>query len=324
MLTYNNDNRYNHIMDRLAGLTAFLRTVELGSQAAAADALGLSRMAVGRQIQGLEQRLGVRLLQRTTRRQTLTEAGAAFYEQARQAVQQLQQAADQASEMQTSLRGKLRISAPVSFSLRNFSSKLSAFSARHPELLVDLVLSDRQVDLLEDGFDLALRIGSLPDSSLMSRRLARFPIIPCASPAYLERHGAPREPEDLLAHNCLRYSRSGQMRGWTLGAADGTSRVIPVRGTLDCNNGDALLAAALAGQGIILQPSFIVEEALNDGRLVWVLPGRKLRWMDLHALFPQAPIVPVKLRLFLDFLTEIYDHESKEQKEIWSINSEIK
>lgn len=302
-------------MERLAGLHAFIRTVELGSQAAAAEAMGLSRMAIGRQIQGLEHRLGVRLLQRTTRRQTLTEAGATFFEQARLAVQQLQQAADQATEMQTSLRGRIRVSAPVSFTVRDFAAKLSRFSALHPGLAVDLVVSDRQVDLLEEGFDLALRIGNLPDSSLMSRQLARFPVIPCAAPAYLARHGTPRLAQDLLAHNCLRYSRSSQMQGWILGTADGGWQRVPVTGNLDCDNGDALMAAALAGQGVILQPSFIVEEALREGRLVRLLPNLPLRWMDLHALFPAAPMLPAKLRHLVAFLAQAYRAEAGRLRE---------
>lgn len=293
-------------MEHLAGTTAFIRTVELGSQAAAAAALGLSRMAVGRQIQGLEQRLGVRLLQRTTRRQVLTEAGTAFFEQARQAMQLLQQAAEEASEFQSSLRGTLRISAPLSFSLRSFCPVLARFSEAYPALQVDLMLSDRQVDLVEDGFDLALRIGQFTDSSLASRRLARFAVLACAAPAYLARHGAPRLPEDLLAHNCLRYSRSAQMKGWQLPRPDGTTAVVPVRGNFDCNNGDALLGAAIAGQGIILQPAFIVEDALRDGRLVRLLADHPTRFIELHAVFPATRMMPVKLRRLLDFLVEAY------------------
>ncbi|MBR0669212.1 LysR family transcriptional regulator [Roseomonas hellenica] len=293
-------------VEQLAGLTAFIRTVELGSQAAAAAALGLSRMAVGRQIQGLEHRLGVRLLQRTTRRQVLTEAGTAFFEQARAALQHLQEAAEQATAFRTSLRGSLRMSAPVSFSVRCLAPLLARFSALHPELQVELVLNDRRVDLIEEGFDLALRIGPLADSSLVSRRLTRFPVIPCAAPAYLARHGTPGEPADLLAHNCLRYAHAGRVQRWLLPDTDGQHQEVPVRGNLVSNNGDALLAAALAGQGIILQPSFIVEEALRDGRLMALFPGRAPRRIDLYALFPASRMMPTKLRRWLDFLADAY------------------
>ncbi len=293
-------------MERLTGLTAFIRTVELGSQAAAAKALGLSRVAIGRHIQGLEQRLGVRLLQRTTRSQTLTEAGTAFFERARLALDQLQDAADQAAEFRTSLRGSLKINAPVSFTMHSLAPVLARFSDRYPDLEVELTLNDRQVDLIGEGYDLALRIGEVTDPNLASRKLARFPIIPCASPAYLERHGTPREPADLLGHNCLRYLFSSQSQGWTLIAADGARQTVPVRGNLAANNGDALMAAALADQGIILQPSFIVCEALRDGRLVQVLPGWELRHLTLHAVFPATRMMPTKLRRLLDFLTEAY------------------
>ncbi len=293
-------------MERLNGLTAFIRTVELGSQAAAAEDLGLSRMAVSRHIQGLERRLGVRLLQRTTRSQTLTEAGTAFFERARLALEQLQEAADHAAEFRTALHGTLKISAPVSFSTRSLAPVLARFSAEYPELQVELMLNDRQVDLIEEGFDLALRIGEVTDGSLALRRLARFPVILCASPDYLARHGTPATPEDLRQHNCLRYLLSGQKHGWTLPDTDGQRRLIPVRGNLATNNGDALLAAALAGQGIILQPTFIVQEALREGRLVTIMSDREPRRIDLHAVFPATRMMPVKLRRLLDFLAEAY------------------
>ncbi|MBE9603948.1 LysR family transcriptional regulator [Acetobacteraceae bacterium H6797] len=293
-------------MDRLSGLAAFIRTVELGSQAAAAKALGLSRVAIGRQIQGLEQQLGVRLLQRTTRSQTLTEAGTAFFERARPALDQLQEAAEQAAEFRTSLRGSLRINAPISFAAHSLAPVLAGFSARYPELEIELTLNDRAVDLIGEGYDLALRVGEVKDINLASRKLAQFPVIPCAAPSYLARHGTPLEPADLLAHNCLRYLLSSQSQGWLLVAADGTRHTIPVRGNMAANNGDTLMAAALAGQGIILQPSFIVGEALRDGRLVQLFPGWQNRHLVLHAVFPATRMMPIKLRRLVDFLVEAY------------------
>ncbi|EIG59145.1 DNA-binding transcriptional LysR family regulator [Bradyrhizobium sp. JR1.5] len=293
-------------MDRLTELEAFIRTVDLGSQAAAAAALGLSRMAVGRQIQALERRLGVRLLQRTTRRQALTEAGAAFYELTREPLRQLHDASDRASESRTSLHGRLRLSAPVSFGVRYLPSVLSRFSEQHPGVEIDLVLNDRIVDLVEEGFDLTLRIGRLADSSLMSRRLALCRRAICASPAYLARHGIPKHPADLLAHNCLRYTQAGQSQSWAMTAPDGTKEVVTVGGNLAANNGTALMMAALAGEGIILQPLFIVDEALRDGRLVQLLSTYRLGELELHAVFPAARYMPVKLRRFVDHLVESY------------------
>lgn len=238
-------------MENLAGILAFVRSVELGSQTAAAQDLGLSRMAVSRQIQSLEQRLGVQLLQRTTRRQVLTEAGGVYFNEVRPALEKLREAGQMASEARGGLHGLIRINAPVSFATRSLAPVLARFCALYPEIRLEVDLDDRHVDLIGGGYDLILRIGQTRDSSLISRRLATFCSRICASPAYLERRGTPKTIADLAAHDCLRYANGLQARGWELANEEGEIILAPVGGSLMSNNGDFLFSAALAGQGII-------------------------------------------------------------------------
>lgn len=290
-------------MTDIIGITTFIRTVELGSQAGAAEELGMTRVAVGRRIRSLEQSLGVQLLQRTTRRQTLTEAGSIFYEQARPALLKLREAGEMVSELRSGMQGTIRINAPISFATRSLGPILTQFSALHPRVLLELVLDDREVDLIGGGFDLVLRIGNMRDSSLISRRLALFPTRICASPAYVDKYGIPEGPEALRRHNCLRYTYSKQTRGWDILDESGKPLTVPVTGNMTANNGDILLSAALCGQGIILQPSFIVDPHIATGQLVELLPGRAVRSLELHALFPPSRLMPGKLRRLIEFLT---------------------
>ena len=190
-------------MDRITALAAFVRTVELGGQAAAWEDLGRSRAMVGRHIHQLEDRLGVRLLNRTTRKQSLTEAGLAFFEKCASILDQLSEAERVASELQAEPRGTLRVNGPMSFGSTHLASALAAYCERHPQVRIDLVLNDRQVDLVEEGYDVAIRIARLTDSSLIARRLAPIRIVLCASPDYLSRNGTPRTPRELAGHNCL-------------------------------------------------------------------------------------------------------------------------
>ncbi|UEM05522.1 LysR family transcriptional regulator [Skermanella rosea] len=289
-------------MDRITALAAFVRTVELGSQAAASEDLGLSRAMVGRHIQQLEDRLGVRLLNRTTRKQSLTEAGLAFFEKCASILDQLSEAERVASELQAEPRGTLRVNGPMSFGSPHLASALAAYCERHPQVRIDLVLNDRQVDLVEEGYDVAIRIARLTDSSLIARRLAPIRIVLCASPDYLGRHGAPRTPQDLAGHNCLLYTYSPTPLDWTLVGPDGVETVVRVTGSLSANNGDALVAAAIAGQGIVRQPTFIVGDALRDGRLVTVLPDHALPQPSAYAVYPHARNLSPKVRSFVDFL----------------------
>lgn len=290
-------------MDRLTSLTVFVRTVELGSQAAAAAELGLSRTMLGRHLQALEQRLGARLINRTTRKQSLTEAGLAFFTRASAALHELEAAERSVSSLQVEPRGVLRLNAPMSFGARHLAAAIAAYAERHPLVRVEMVLNDRVVDLVEEGYDLAIRIGRLADSSLIARRLAPCRLVLCASPRYLERHGVPQRPADLARHNCLLYSYSAERNQWSF-RMGGTEETVAISGNLVANNGDAVVTAALAGQGIVLQPTFIVGDALRAGTLVRLLPGHEIPSLDIHAVYPHPRNLSPKVRSFVDFLVE--------------------
>ncbi|MFO1038634.1 MAG: LysR family transcriptional regulator [Geminicoccaceae bacterium] len=288
-------------MDRLTALTAFVRTVELGSQAAAAAELGLSRTMLGRHLQALEQRLGMRLINRTTRKQSLTEAGLAFFTRCSAALAELDAAERSVSSLQAEPQGLLRLNAPMSFGMRHLGAAVAAYCDAHPRVRVEMVLNDRLVDLVEEGYDVAIRIGRLRDSSLIARWLAPCRIVVCASPRYLERAGLPQTPADLTGHNCLLYSYSSDGDHWTLRRGTSEERV-KVSGNLVANNGDVAVAAAIAGQGIVMQPTFLVGDALRSGDLVRVLPEYEVPTLDIHALYPHPRNLSPKVRSFVDFL----------------------
>lgn len=288
-------------MDRFAELTALVRTVDRGSQAAAARELRITPAMVGRYIQALEDRLGVRLLNRTTARQSLTEAGVAFYAQASAILEQLEAAETTASERQAEPRGTLRVNAPMSFGAHHLAAAVAEFCGRNAGVRVEMVLNDRVVDLIEEGYDVAVRIGRLADSGLIARRLSTCRLVVCASPDYLARRGTPRTPPDLLEHNCLLYAYASNGGAWRFHGEGGETEV-RLAGDVVVNNGDALLAAALAGQGVILQPTFIVGDALRQRRLVRLLPGWRLADLDVHAVYPTTRHLSPKVRSFVDFL----------------------
>jgi DNA-binding transcriptional LysR family regulator len=268
-------------MDRITELDAFVRTVDLGSQTAAAEALGLTRMAVSRLIQGLERRLGIALLERSTRRQILTAAGTTYLREARRVLAQYQAFV---GEEWAPPRDRLRISAPMSFGFRCLVPLLAQFSGAHPTVEHELILNDRLVNLTDEGFDVAIRISNHIEPHLHVRRLTRSRTVICGAPAYLAAHGVPATPDDLRRHACLRYAYAEHGRDWVLrDAAHGVHRV-PVAGPLACNNGDALVAAAIAGAGLILQPHFIVQEALTRGDLVPVLTDFSTKTFTIQAV----------------------------------------
>lgn len=295
------DTCYIDWVDRFLQLAALVRTVDRGSQAAAARELGVTAAMVGRYIQALEDRLGTRLLNRTTARQSLTEAGAAFYARAQGILEQMEEAETSAADRQAEPRGTLRVNAPMSFGTRHLAAAITEFGRGNPRLQVELVLNDRVVDLVEEGYDVAVRIGRLADSGLIARRLSPCRVVACASPGYLERRGWPAAPADLLRHDCLMYAYASHGAAWRFGG-EGGEQEVRVSGSLMANNGDALMAAALAGQGIILQPTFIVGEALREGRLLPVLPGWRVADYTMYAVYPSARHLSPKVRRFVDFL----------------------
>ena len=293
-------------MDRFVELLAFVHTVDGGSQAAAAREMGVTPAMVGRYLRALEDRLGTRLLNRTTATQSLTEAGMAFHAQAAAILEQLDEAEHAASDRHAEPRGVLRVNGPMVFGVRHLATAVAGFGALHPLLRVELVLNDRVVDLVEEGFDVAVRIGDPTDSSLVARRLASCRMVVCAAPAYLAARGEPIQPEDLRSHNCLLYSYDSNGSVWRFKGPE-TSVAVGIAGTLVANNGDALLAAAVAGAGVIMQPTFIVGDALRQGHLVRLMPEWKLGSLAVQAMFPSAWNLSPKVRGFVDFLAAQFD-----------------
>ncbi|BBK29568.1 LysR family transcriptional regulator [Stella humosa] len=295
-------------MDRLQSMEAFVKVVEQGSFAGAADALGLSRAMVSKHVAALEDRLGVRLLQRTTRRLNLTEVGRAYFDRSRDIIHQLSEAEEAASALQSMPRGTLRLNCSTGFGVRHLAPALAAFQTQYPDLQADVTLSDRLVDIVEDGYDLVIRIGRLQDSSLIARRLAPTRLLLCAAPAYMAARGEPAHPDELPSHNFLRYTYATTSEVPLTGPG-GETAAFGFAGNLACNNGDALLAAALAGQGIVMLPTFYVGNHLAEGALKVVLPQWTLPQLTIYAVYPVSRHLAAKVRLFVDFLADRFRGE---------------
>lgn len=283
-------------------MAAFVRVVEAKTFTAAAERLGWSKSVVSRRLSDLEERLGVRLLNRSTRRLSLTEAGQAYYERCTRILADVEETEEAVASLQTEPRGQLRVNAPMTFGIRHLAPAITAFMEAHPRVDVDLVLNDRFVDLIDEGFDLALRIGTLADSMLVARKLAVCRRVACASPAYIAAHGAPEAPGDLADHDCLIYTNSASPDLWRFVARDGTESAVRVKGRLRVNNGDALRECAAAGLGIVQLPSFIVADTVAEGRLQPVLCDWRLADTAVHAVYPHNRYLSTKVRAFVDFL----------------------
>ena len=282
----------------------FVRAVELKSISAAARNLRLSAAAASHRILQLEEHVGVRLLNRTTRSLQPTEAGCIFYEHALNVLEAVERAESSMAMASGVPTGQLRVAAPLGFGRRILAPLVSEFHALHPKVEMRLRLSDHAVDILSESVDVAIRMSALPDSSFISRKLADCPRVLCAAPAYLERHGAPQRPEDLLNHNCLllRFPGSTEFR-WTLDTPDGP-QTLPVSGKFDADDGDVLTEWTLEGEGIMLKPYWEVADYLREGRLQVVLPEFPPEPVSLVMLYPHRHLLPAKVRVFADFLIE--------------------
>jgi DNA-binding transcriptional LysR family regulator len=281
-----------------------VQVVDHGGFTDAARKMGLSKSAVSKHVSALEARLSVRLLTRTTRRVSPTELGLAYYDRARSVLVGAAEADSMVTAMQATPKGSLRVSAPVNFGIRQVAPAVAAFLCDFTEVEINMVLEDRFVELVAEGFDVAIRIGTLADSSLKARRLATTRGVIAASPAYLAAMGAPRSIDDLSEHRLLHYSQLSTGNFWRLHTAAGEERLIRVGGRLTVNNGEALLKAAEAGLGIAQVPSFMLGDAIESGRLVEVLAGRPPDLLGIHAVYPQGRFLQPKLRAFIDFLAE--------------------
>ena len=293
-------------MDNFTGMAVFARVVEANSFTEAARRLGMSKAAVSKQVSKLEERLGARLLNRTTRRLSLTEVGAAFYERCARIVAEAEEAELAVTRLNATPRGTLRIDAPVNFGMQYLAPLLPPFMLQHPDLRVDMSFNDRFVDLVEEGCDLAVRIGQLPDSSLVARKLAETRSVICAAPSYWDRHGRPHDPSELAIHDCFAYSYLATGSEWRLQGPAGNVAV-RVSGSLAANNGDVLRQAAVAGLGVVAMPVFIVCDDLRDGRLEPVLRDWEPATRGIYAVYPQNRHLSAKVRAFVDHLVDALD-----------------
>ncbi len=296
-------------MDRFADMQMFVRVVETGSISAAAERLEVAKSAVSRRLAELENRLGAQLLHRTTRRLSLTDSGRAFFERAQTILADLDEAEAAVSQAHTALKGRLRVALPLSFGLLHLAPLIEEFMALHPDVEFDLDFNDRQIDLMQEGFDLAIRIANLPDSSLIARRLAPVRHLLSASPAYLARHGTPTRPEDLQHHVCLAYSNLANPGVWHYRTPDGIAGSVQVPFKLKANNGDFLCQAALAGHGLILHPTFYLRDALQSGALVPVLTDIVWPELNAYAVYPPTRHLSSRVRALVDFLAKRFEGE---------------
>jgi DNA-binding transcriptional LysR family regulator len=293
-------------MENLTDIAIFVRVVEAGGFTAASDRLEMSQSVISRSVTALETRLGVRLLQRTTRRISLTEAGAELYRRAVRGLAELEEAELEVTRFQTEPRGTLRVSAPTSFTLTYLAPLLGEFLGRYPAVRVDLQLNDQQVDIVAEGFDLAIRIATLEDSQLVAQRLAPVRSVVCASPAYLARRGAPETPQDLLQHDCIVYTYGRHPGKWRFRGDEG-ELLVPVQGPVQTNNGLVEKQLVVDGVGLALLPTFYVAEELRRGTLVTVLDAHAPVDFGVYAVYPERRGLGAKVRAYVDYLREKFD-----------------
>jgi len=292
-------------MDRIDAMRAFVAVVTEGSFSNAANTLQLSPQLVSKYVSKLEEQLNTRLLNRTTRKVSLTEAGSHYFGHAQQILLSIDDMESKLGGLQQNPKGVLRISAPVSFALKHMAKLITDFQIHYPLVKVDLQLTDRKVDIVEEGFDVALRIGQLKSSSLIAKKVAPIRVMLCAAPEYLKKYGTPTQPEDLERHRYLHYSYMN------MDGKDDIYQLLKAKylkqgSELRSNNGDVLVDAAIAGAGIVLQPTFIISEALSSSKLVVVLPELEPEALGLYAVYAHRKLLPHKVRCFIDFVEGYY------------------
>jgi DNA-binding transcriptional LysR family regulator len=289
-------------MDRVAAVALFIRIVESGSFSRAAAEFGITQPTATKAVAAMEARLGARLLHRTTRGVSPTEVGTLYYERCKAIAHEIDAADNLATLMQRGVGGTLRVSTSVGFGRRVLVPLAVTYMRQHPSLTIDLSFDDRYVNLVEQGIDLAVRMGRLADSTLGSRYLGRNPWLMVAAPAYLRERGTPRTPEDLAQHACLIYSTVQGDDRWTLTGPDGKDLLVPVRGPLRSNNLSAVLAAAREGLGIAILPWYVARESVADGSVTPILERWTLPTQEIHAVFPSPKLVPGKVSAFIEHL----------------------
>jgi len=294
-------------MDTVTGLRLFIRVVETGSFSKASADLGITQPTATKHVAALERRLGARLLHRSTRGVTPTEVGAAYYDKCKSIARELDDADNLAALMQSRVGGTLRISSSVAFGRRVLTPLVLRFMQQHPELQVDLSFDDRYVNLVEQGIDVAIRMGRLADSTLGARYLGLNPWVLVGAPAYLAARGTPAVPDELSTHDALIYSTVQGDERWHFAGADGATRSVPVKGPLRSNNLSALLAATRAGMGLAALPWYVAHESVKQGAVAVLLPAWSLPAQEIHAVFPSPRMVPSKVSGFVDDLAGRFD-----------------
>ena len=290
-------------MGQLEEMQNFVRVVEAGSISKAAEQLAMAKSGVSRRLTELEARLGVRLMNRTTRRSSLTAVGQAFYQRSTKLIGDVAELNASTADAEAALEGSLRLAAPLSFGLCHLAPAIDEFMRAHPALVINIDFSDRKIDLVEQGIDLAIRIADLGDSSLQARKICPVRILLCASPAYLENHGVPEQPEDLKNHRMLHYDIGGGSL-MKLTDAQGREQIVHPNPRMTANNGDFLLDMAIAGHGIILTPSFIAWQAIAAGDLLTIMQDYCPLRLNAYVVYPQTRYLSQRARAFIDFLAE--------------------
>ncbi|MBP1207381.1 DNA-binding transcriptional LysR family regulator [Duganella sp. 1411] len=309
-------------MDKLMSLSVFVAAVEEGSFAGAARRFNLSPAMAGKHISAIESDLNARLFQRTTRRLSLTDVGRTYYDRCKQILGAFVEANREASAAQGIARGTLRVAAPVTFGAMHLGKVVARYVEEHPEVNVEVLMGDRYIDLLDAGVDVAIRIGRLDDPSLVTRRLAPCRMVVCASPKYLERHGTPRTPQDLLQTPRLAFSEAVSAGDWTFIDETGRSYVVDGPCRVTANNTQMLLACALAGAGLAYGPTFVFGEHIQRGELVALLPAYRTTELTIQAVYPSARSIPVKVRRFVDYLAEAFGNDPVWDRKAWDQHAE--
>ncbi len=292
-------------MAQISKIVMFLAVVKHESFAGAARELGVTGPALSKQVQALEDQLGVKLLNRTTRQVHLTEEGAIYYERTRKAIEDLDEAERQIQELKSTPVGLLKVNAPMSFGMQYLTKPIAAFAKEYPDVKLDINFDDRHIDIIEEGYDIVVRIGALEDSSLIARKLAPCPIILCASPTYKEQYGLPDTPQDLRTHSMIIFNKHGRSSEWHYADKNGVQGKAKTQSSMSANTGEMMREACLQGLGLALLPIFSVAQQLETGELVQILPDyHTYPERAIYAIFPQNRYLSTKTRLFVDWLSE--------------------
>lgn len=294
-------------MDRFQNMQTFTRVVDAGSISGAAERMGIAKSAVSRRLKELEEHLGVALFNRTTRQMNLTDTGSAFYQQAVRILDDVLEAELSTSQAHGTLKGSLKVALPQSFGVMHMGAAINEFLQIHPQIEFDLDFNDRQVDLIQEGFDLAIRIANLTDSTLIARRLAPIKMMLCVSPGYLKKHGTPQTPDDLLNHQCMAYSLLSDYRTWSFTDKNNQQHKIIIKPHIKATVGEFLRDAAVSDQGIILVPTFIAYKEIKQGKLVPLLSEYQLSQVNAYAIYPQTRHLSQRVRVFVDFLVKRFE-----------------